>query len=164
MTFDDVSAAIDQLATHDVDTSRVVAVGHSAGGHLAAWAAARLGAVVPVTGVVAQAGVLDLTTAVRDRVGGTAVRDLLGGGPDDVPDRYDAADPMRHVPLPVPVVCVHAPADAQVPIALSERYVEASGGNARLIRASGDHFTLIDPASPDWSLVVDALPQLLARP
>src|SRR5262245_32239546 len=54
-TLDDVCAAIDQLAELDgVDLSRVVAIGHSAGGHLAAWAATRSSSRVPLTGVVSQ--------------------------------------------------------------------------------------------------------------
>jgi len=164
-TFDDVSAAIDQLAALDVDTSRVVAVGHSAGGHLATWVAARDNPRVRVTGVVAQAGVLDLRTAARDRVGGLAVRNLLGGLPDELPERYAAADPMQQLPLDVPVVCVHAPADDEVPYAMSEAYVAAAttaGADARMVRASGDHYTLIDPASPDWHLAVTAIATLLS--
>jgi acetyl esterase/lipase len=162
-TLDDVSAAVDHLGQLDVDRSRVVTVGHSAGGHLATWLAGRREAQVPVTGVLAQAGVLDLRTAWRERVGDRAVLDLLGGSPDDVPERYDAADPMTRIPLAVPVVCVHAPADDVVPISQSEAYVDAAtaaGSDARLIRASGDHFTLIDPQSPDWHIAVDALPAL----
>jgi len=162
-TVEDVSAAIDHLATLDVDASRVVAVGHSAGGHLAVWAAAaRPSARVRLAAAVAQAGVLDLGTAARTGVGHTAVQDLLGGGPAEVPDRYAAADPIRHVPPPVPVLCVHARADDTVPIAQSEAYVAAAGGRARLVEVPGDHFTVIDPAHESWALVRDALPALLA--
>ncbi|MDX6327563.1 MAG: hypothetical protein QOK15_3917, partial [Nocardioidaceae bacterium] len=71
-TFDDVSAAIDQLAeVPELDLSRVVTLGHSAGGHLATWAAARGRSAaqpperVEVTAVVSQAGVLDLVSAYR---------------------------------------------------------------------------------------------------
>src|SRR5690348_11516945 len=60
-TLADVAAGIDALAAIDgLDRGRVVAIGHSAGGHLAAWAATRPDPVVRLTGVVAQAGVLDL--------------------------------------------------------------------------------------------------------
>ena len=162
-TVEDVGAAIDHLAELELDSSRVVTVGHSAGGHLAVWAAAaRPEARVPVTAAVAQAGVLDLAVAARTAVGQTAVPDLLGGGPDDVPDRYAAADPIRHVPPPVPVVCVHARGDDVVPFAQSEAYVAAAGGRAVLREVPGDHFTVIDPAHASWALVRDALPALLA--
>lgn len=164
-TFDDVAAGMDRLADLDVDTSRVVTVGHSAGGHLAVWAAGRATLSeaqhgtrprVQVSAAIAQAGVLDLTTAARTGVGATAVNDLLGGTPEQVPERYAAADPMAHLPLPVPVFCLHSPADEDVPLAQSAAYVQAAtaaGGRAELITTPGDHFTLIDPNSGDWAAV-----------
>src|SRR3984957_11432457 len=142
----DVAAGIDLLATLTVDTSRVVAVGHSAGGHLAAWAAGReklppgapgapAAGFVAVTGVVAQAGVLALADCARERVGGTAAPDLMGGGPDELPEEYRLADPVAAVPLRAPVLCLHSRADANVPFSYSERYVAAAtaaGGRASL--------------------------------
>jgi dipeptidyl aminopeptidase/acylaminoacyl peptidase len=187
-TFEDVSAGIDLLATLPVDTSRVIAVGHSAGGHLAAWAAGRdklpqgapgsppaggepgpAGgsgrAFVAVTGVVSQAGVLALADCARERVGGTAALDLMGGGPDELPKEYRLADPIAAVPLDVPVLCLHPRADTNVPYSYSERYVAAAtavGGQATLMETHGDHFTLIDPAAADWAAAIAALPALLA--
>jgi acetyl esterase/lipase len=172
-TLEDVAAAVDHLAALDVDSSRVVAIGHSAGGHLATWAAGR--ALLPVgapgaapkvrmSGVVSQAGVLDLAVAARTGVGARAVTDLLGGMPEDEPERFRLADPMSWVPLPAPVLCVHARADDDVPYAQSQAYVAAAtgaGGAARLAEVPGDHFTLIDPADPGWELVRDALSHLL---
>jgi acetyl esterase/lipase len=170
-TPDDVAAGIDLLATLDVDTDHVVTVGHSAGGHLAVWAAGRAvsptGApMVRVSAAVAQAGVLDLMTAARTGVGGTAIADLVGGSPEQVPERYAAADPMRALPIAAPVLCVHARADREVPFQQSVAYVAAAtqaGGTATLREAAGDHFTLIQPDSPDWDIVVDSLPDLLSR-
>jgi acetyl esterase/lipase len=161
-TLDDVAAAVDHLADLDVDASRVVAVGHSAGGQLAVWAAGRRDARVPLTAAVSQAGVLDLTVAARTGVGQTAVPDLLGGTADEVPDRYAAADPIRHVPPPVPVLCVHARADDTVPFAQSEAYVAAAGSRAALCEVPGDHYTVIEPAHESWALVRSCLPALLA--
>jgi acetyl esterase/lipase len=162
-TVEDVGAAIDRLADLDlgVDASRVVAIGHSAGGHLAVWAATRRGARVPLAAAVAQAGVLDLQLAARDRHGDTAVLDFLGGGPDDVPERYAAADPTGLAPPPVPVLCVHSRADDVVPFAHSEAYVAAAGERALLHEVAGDHFTVIDPQDESWQYVRDALPELL---
>jgi acetyl esterase/lipase len=172
-TLADVAAGIDHLATLDVDTSRVAAIGHSAGGHLAAWAAGR-GALpeaapgasprVRITAVVAQAGVLDLTVAATTAVGATAVPDLLGGSPEQVPQRYAVADPIRQVPLAAPVLCLHSRADQNVPYAQSTAYVAAAtaaGATATLRETKGDHFTLIDPAAAPWRTVVAALPGLL---
>jgi acetyl esterase/lipase len=172
-TLADVAAGIDLLADLDMDVSAVVTVGHSAGGHLAVWAAGRPvlpeGAVggsprVRVTAAVAQAGVLGLAEAARDRVGGTAVPDLLGGMPDDVPDRYACADPLALVPLAVPVLCVHSRADEDVPFALSQAYAaaaRAAGGRVELREVPGEHMAAIDPTAPAWRVVVDALPGLM---
>jgi len=172
-TFEDIAAGIDLLADLPVGTSRVAAIGHSAGGHLAAWAAGRgrLAPGVPgaaprvaLTAVVAQAGVLALADCARDGTGGTAALDLMGGGPGELPGQYRLADPMAALPLAAPVLCVHSRADDSVPFRYSERYVQAAtgaGGTAYLHETSGDHFTLIDPGSPDWRAVIAALPGLL---
>ncbi|MDT4940392.1 MAG: hypothetical protein QOJ34_481 [Pseudonocardiales bacterium] len=161
-TADDVSTAIDHLALLDTDTSAVVAVGHSAGGHLAVWAAGRPAAGVRLTAAVAQAGVLDLVGAHQQGLGRGAVADLLGGGPAAVPERYAAADPLGAAPLTVPVLCVHAGADDIVPISQSESYVAAAAGRATLCEVPGDHFTVIDPQHESWAAVRSALPDLLA--
>lgn len=161
MTADDIGAAIDKLADLDVDSSATVAVGHSAGGHLAVWAAGRPGALVPLTAAVAQAGVLDLRAAHREHLSHGAVAEFLGGPPEEQPERYRAADPLAAAPPSVPVLCVHARADDIVPISQSAAYVAASGGRAVLREFAGDHFSLIDPQDGAWTFVRDALPELL---
>lgn len=171
-TFHDMAAGIDLLAELPVDSSHVVAVGHSAGGHLAVWAAGRAklppgapGAAPRVTlrGAVSQAGVLALADAALDGVGGTAVTDLMGGGPAGLPAAYRLADPMAAVPVAATVLCLHSRADDEVPFRYSERYVAAAvraGGAASLHETHGDHYTLIDPGAPDWAVVAGALPGL----
>lgn len=162
-TFSDVAAGIDHLAALRVDTSRVIAIGHSAGGHLATLAGGRVSPRVAVTAVVSQAGVLGLADTAERGLGAGAALELMGGSPADRPLEYAAADPLAAIPLSVPVLCVHARADDSVPFAQSEAYVAAAtraGGRATLLEAAGDHFTLIDPQSLDWQLVVDALPTL----
>lgn len=165
-TFADLAAAVDALAGADapLDLDRVVVVGHSAGGHLAAWAASRpiladgaVGAnpVVLPCAAVALAGVVDLDTAARDGVGGSAVQDLMGGGPDEVPQRYAVGDPTALAPAPVPVLAVHGRDDDNVPVAQSTAYVEAAGESAELVLVDGDHFTVIDPASRSWATTMD---------
>jgi acetyl esterase/lipase len=173
-TFEDVAAGIDLLATLPVDASRAAVVGHSAGGHLGVWAAARTGLpegapgarpAVAVTGVVSQGGVLRLADCARDRLGEDAAVALMGGGPDELPEPYRLADPMALLPSPANIVCLHSRDDQRVPYSYSERYVAAAvaaGGRASLVETFGDHFTLIDPATPDWAAAVAALPELLA--
>jgi acetyl esterase/lipase len=172
-TFADISAGIDLLADLPVDSSKVVAVGHSAGGHLAVWAAGRdkppISPIaskprVTLRGVISQAGVLALADCARDRVGGTAALDLMGGGPDDLPAEYRLADPLDAVPVSATILCLHSRADDEVPFSYSERYVAAAtaaGGDARLRETRGDHYTLIDPTTDDWAVALAALPGLL---
>lgn len=151
-TLADLRAAIDALP---VSADTVVAIGHSAGGHLATWAAAGGG----VTHVVSQAGVLDLGAAYDEDLGGGAVERFLGHppGPSDA-----GVDPIRMLPLQVPVWCVHGRDDDIVPISQSRSYVAAAGGAAELVEVAGDHFTVIDPDSPAWSRTLEILETLVS--
>ncbi|MFW6773601.1 alpha/beta hydrolase family protein [Nocardioides sp. CPCC 205120] len=175
-TLDDVAAGIDALADvdelTDEERATVLTLGHSAGGHLAVWAAARgrferwAPERVPVTGAVSQAGVLDLTGAADDATARPHVLALVGGDAASAPDAYAQADPTLHLPLGVPVRCVHGTDDQVVPITQSLRYVEravAAGDDATLTEVDGDHFVVIDEASPAWFTTLDLL-EGLRRP
>ena len=166
-TFDDVAAGIDRLAEVDgLDLTTVVTLGHSAGGHLATWAAARgrferwRPERVAVTAAISQAGVLDLTAAADAGLGTGAVQSFLGRPPGPA---YDAVDPARQVPLEVPVWCVHGSSDSVVPLSQSADYVAAAreaGAQAELVEIDGDHFTVIDPTSQAWARTVGILDDL----
>ncbi|MBB5836791.1 alpha/beta hydrolase family protein [Kribbella italica] len=154
-TFDDVGAAIDALADQPrIAVDRVVAVGHSAGGHLAVWAAARSGRVM-LKGAVSQAGVLDLINAYDAQVGGDAVVQLMGATPTEDKKRYAASSPYEQLPLKVPVALVHGTRDGQVPLDQSQRYLAAAqkaGGVVTLTELPGvGHFELIDPKHDAWA-------------
>jgi acetyl esterase/lipase len=171
-TFEDVAAAIDHLATLEdaaLDLERVTLLGHSAGGQLALWAAGRAwlppGAVgsapaVRPVGVVALAAVCNLERA------GAAARALLGGGPTAVPDRWAQADPMRRLPLEVPVGLVHAVDDQTVAVERSQEYAaaaRAAGGSVTLTEAPGGHRDPIDPSTRAWAAAAGWLDGNLAR-
>ncbi len=176
-TFDDVAAAVDALAGPVQETAggrlpldRVVALGHSAGGQLAAWLAARPGLppdapgaspVVTLCGAVSQAGVLDLVDAQERGVGQGAVADLLGGSPSAVPDRYALASPIARIPIGVPVISVHGTADTNVPVRQTERFAAASGDRA-VVLPGVDHFAVIDPTTPAWAACRAAVEEILA--
>jgi acetyl esterase/lipase len=165
-TFDDVEAAaraVPGLVAEraEVDLDRIVLAGHSAGGQLALWAAARLRAAKPpVRAVVALAAVCDLAAAHRLGLGDHAVRAVLGGGPTEVPERYAATDPMALLPLGTPVVLVHGGRDRQVPWELSRTYAAAAlaaGDPVQLVDLPDvDHFEVIDPQSRVWPEIVGA--------
>ncbi|MET4060561.1 acetyl esterase/lipase [Arthrobacter sp. UYP6] len=163
-TFEDISAGIDALEPaardHNLDLTRVTVLGHSAGGHLAVWAAGRRTAAVPVTAVVSQAGVLNLAEALELNLSDGAVRNFLGSSPEGEPARYRSADPMRRLPLRVPVIALHGDADSHVPLSQSAGFVQAakdSGSPAELRMVPGDHFALITPGTPAWAAVVQAV-------
>src|SRR6476661_1691792 len=182
-TFEDVLAGIDKLrdiaAAHGLGLDKVVALGHSAGGHLAVWAAGRdrlaqLGADarqvkntndgVRLTGVVSQSGVLNLAEAERLGLSNGAVGNLLGGPSSDFPGRHRMADPMTALPLDVPVFAVHAADDDDVPLGMSTTYVDASRSGpvpARLITVPGDHFALINPAAEAYVTCRELVGKLL---
>ncbi|MFG2056264.1 alpha/beta hydrolase family protein [Micromonospora sp. NPDC048930] len=139
-----------------------ILVGHSAGGHLALYAAAQ--APASVAGVLALAPVADLAEAYRLDLDGGAVAALLGGGPADVPERYAATDPSALVPFRPRTVVVHGGLDQQVPLAISRSWVaaaRAAGSPATLIELPEcEHFGLISPTSAAWPEVVAALRSL----
>ncbi len=153
-TGDDVEAAVmataelvDGAARGWIDTSSpTVLVGHSAGGHLALWAGLRAGPSV-IRCIVALAPVTDLAYAAHAGLGDDAAQALLGGGPDDVPDTYADADPLRLLPGAVSVTIVHGAADEQVPVEMS-RQVAADHPEIDYVELRGiEHFALIDPLS-----------------
>jgi acetyl esterase/lipase len=170
-TFDDVVAAVRELPAlvseavdgrgrvSRVTTERVVLSGHSAGAHLALWAAAqKIGSARPdgLT-VVSLAGVCDLAGAYRLRLGQGAAGELMGGGPEEFPERYLAADPMAAIPVAANVVLIHGLADDRVPWQQSESYAtaaSAAGGQARcVLLPDAGHFDVIDPLSLAWPAV-----------
>ena len=147
---DDVLAARRALTGFD----QVVAVGHSAGGHLALWLAAE-GA---VDAAVALGGVCDLLAAAEERLGNGAVQEVLGGEPGEVPDAYAAADPAARLPLGVSQRLVHGVADDRVPIGHAEAYAErarGAGDDCRVVAIGSGHFEVIDPRSDAWPAVAE---------
>lgn len=154
-TFEDVGAAIDALAEIDgIDRSRVVAIGHSAGGHLAAWAATREDPRVPVTGVISQAGVVDLRLASELRLGGGVVHRLMGGPPAKRAEAYAAGSPAERLPLRVPILLTHGGRDDIVPPVVAERFAaaaRAAGDEVELVMLDGEgHFGHLEPSNPLW--------------
>jgi acetyl esterase/lipase len=166
-TFHDVKAGAAHLASLSkskaIDVTRVIAIGHSAGGQLALWLCKQngLGKQNPIAlrGVVALAPVADLRRAWELKLSGNVVNELLGGSPDKVPERYRSASPIEMVPLGVRQQVIHGAADDVVPVSISRGYVAAArkaGDDATLTEPPGaGHFELIDPRSHAWGAVRD---------
>lgn len=160
-TFEDVAAAFDYLPSipsladrigHDLP---VLAIGHSAGGQLAAWAASRTsGTPGGAPKLVAErtfslGGVLDLSTAAREGVGGPAADWLLGGPPAQVPVRYRKADPALLTPR-TPVTVVVGDQDSLVPASQATAYLRKHPDLTTRLDVPGNHYSLINPLAPAW--------------
>ncbi len=175
-TFADVAAALDHLpelaqAGRPLDLSRVALVGHSAGGHLVLWAgcARDLAGQHPVQVgfrpalVVTVSGCNDLAETERRGLGDGAVSRLLGGRPDQLPERYAAACGSTRLDPSLPVVAVIGLNDHPDLVDESRLLVErlqalGAGANAELVEIEGgDHFTVIDAATPSWERIVAVL-------
>lgn len=187
----DVALAADYLRilapTYALDLQRVVPIGHSAGGHLALWLAARpriaqssplagtqqtgsgenAPAPLALTGAISLAGVVDLEMAWRLNLSNGAVVDLLEGSFTDVPERYAAASPAAMLPLGIPQVLIHGTNDESVPLQVSQAYATAAkavNDPVTYIKLEGtDHFDVIDPNSTAWSITIEALQKLLGQ-
>jgi acetyl esterase/lipase len=133
----------------------VALVGHSAGGHLALWAAKEH----PVALAVSLAGVADLRGAAAAGLGNDAVAEFMGSRAGD--PAMAAADPMMRLPLGVSTLLIHGDADDRVPIEQSRVYAESArlaGDTVALCELPGiDHFKLVDPAGEGCAILRDRL-------
>lgn len=162
-TLEDVGSALDHLSelggAYELDLEAVHVVGHSSGGHLALWAGGRSTLLselfaspeVAPSRVVALAPVADLELAAQLGLGRGAVSGLLHGLPDARPDRYRSAGALP--PSDIVTVVVVAEDDRIVPFAVSV----PDALEDMVAVAPGDHFSLIDPASDAWDVVLTAI-------
>lgn len=124
----------------------LIAMGHSAGGQLALWAAAQPS--TSIDAVVALAPVSDLFLADGLELSNHATKELLGDTAAERPDLYATASPLYLLPLGVPQLLVHGRSDDDVPYEMVPDYVEAA-------TAAGDQVTLVNPAKVDHMDVID---------
>lgn len=178
-TFLDVARAADYLRTlaaeHGLDLNRTLIMGHSAGGHLALWLAARRhlpttselyrADPLPVRGVIALAGIPDLAGAVAQGICGDAPRALLGGSPEEVSERYAHGSPRELLPLNVPQRLINGVHDAIVPVDSVQEYQRIArtlGDDVRLALHEGGHFDAVMPDTAAWPVITQAVRELLA--
>jgi acetyl esterase/lipase len=186
-TFQDVAAGFNFIhavaKTHPLDLSRVITMGHSAGGHLAFWIAGMhhldpaselhvAAPAVPLCGTIALAGAVDLQltidlsgylTFAHDK---QEVYDLMGGTPAEHPARYKQANPGNLLPFNIPQVLIQGTDDSQIPPELPARYAEKARGlgdtaTVTIIPNAG-HFDVVDPDSKAWPAILAAVKKLLA--
>jgi acetyl esterase/lipase len=178
-TFLDVGTATDYVRRlapeHPLDLARVVAMGHSAGGHLALWLGARhriahgsdihTNDPLALRGVVALAPAIDLALLHARGSHDHVVERLIGGSPTARPERYDAAMPSRLLPLGLPQHLVTGRHDADWG-EFSQTYLASARErrdeqvDLRIVEDAG-HFELINPATRPWQDVLQALRELI---
>jgi acetyl esterase/lipase len=177
-----VGRAVDFLRTladsNNLDLARVVVVGHSAGGNLAMWTAARarvpagsdvhMAEPLAVRGVVDLAGPVDLTANIEGYQGlcrDSVITGLMGGIPAKVPEHYAQASAIKLLPLGVPQVFVIGDHEDFVPRPLAEAYVRAAtnaGDSVRLmVLPNAGHFEIASPRAATWPRVEAAIRALL---
>ena len=179
-TFEDVALGADHLrdlSRHfPLDLERIVAIGHSAGGHLALWLASRhrlreeqplfRSEPIRIRGVLALAPASDLAMLHRQRLCGDAIEKLMGGSPQDVPEHYRAASPLELLPIGVPQVLIVGGGD-RVWARLARRYFDAAvglGEDVQLLCVDpSEHFDIVDPTAPTWPYIREAAMQLSLR-
>jgi acetyl esterase/lipase len=176
-TFEDVAHGADALRTlakkYQLDLKRVVATGHSAGGHLALLLAGRknlspknplyMKNPLPITGVVSLAGITDLrkTGTACDR----EVLQLMGGASTEKEALYNLGSPMALLPLKVKASVVQGDADPIIPMAMATEYVDAAKGKGDPVTLvtieKAGHFEIVDPQSFAWPKVKSEILRLL---
>jgi acetyl esterase/lipase len=182
-TFQDTGAAIDKLktlaASRKLDLSHLVAIGHSAGGHLSLWAAARrkiaaespIGSSdpLPIKGVVSLAGIADLKAYREDgpsACGGEDTIDAIAGA-DRGGDPYIDTSPAALAPLGVPQTVISGALDPIVPPKFGWDYAMTAAGSGDKVREvtieGAGHFELIDPTSAAWATIRTEIDVLTGR-
>lgn len=186
-TFEDVAVAVDKLAElasgRNLDLTRVIVIGHSAGSQLALWVANRHKALAGQVGaqpkvstkaVVSLSGVLDLATIANSNAVGrlgelkSSVIEVLGGTPAQVPDRYAQMSPIELLPLTVSRLLIHGIRDDRVPVEQSRSFAAAAAKlnePTQLIELPDvDHFDVVKPDKAWWDSVVTWLELAIGDP
>ena len=180
-TMQDVARGTDYLRLlakiYPLDLQRVIAVGHSAGGHLGLWLSARFHLPsgselyfpdpLKLKGVLSLAGVADLVRGVAFNICQGACTELVGGLPEEVPERYQQASPCQMGPCNVPQTHLVGEYDEIVSAKMVQgdvielrKQTPNALINFEIIPKIG-HFELVDPTSAVWPIVYKAITKLL---
>jgi acetyl esterase/lipase len=168
-TFEDIRSAyrfLPQIARkYDLDSNKVLVMGHSAGGQLALCLAAHESS---LKRAVSLAGVVDLQQAWEQHLSHNAVVEFLGGTPGEVPEHYREADPMQlAIDHGTTQWLIHGAADDVVPSYFSRQYAEEKKKRGEDVHyteiSTAGHFDLIDPRSNAWPQVENTIRHLLTQ-
>jgi acetyl esterase/lipase len=173
-TFLDAGLAVDHLRElakhHPLDLHQVIFAGHSAGGQLALWLAAR-GKIESTSPLyirdpllpAAVIGLAAITDLAEYRVGPpgschASVDQLLGGTAQQQPARYAQTSPQALLPLTVPAWLLQGERDIVVSADSTRRYARAAGNQARLVALpAAGHFEMVVPEGDSWAALLQAM-------
>jgi acetyl esterase/lipase len=178
-TFQDVASAADFLRTlareHELDLTRVVSIGHSAGGHFAVWLAARqklskaselfVENPLRLIGAVDLDGPVDLKATIplqQPICGRPVITDLMGGSPESQPARYHDGSPIELLPLGVPQVFFSGQMFATHVAPYEAAATRAGDALQSSPFPKAGHFVFIDPQSDVWPQVSRSVRRLLS--
>lgn len=183
-TFLDVAKGVNHLreiaADYQLDLNHIVVAGHSAGGHLALWLGIQdqlpadselaLADPLPLSGVVSLAGIVDPAGyLVREGQScGSNVDELMGGLPEDLPERYRQASPLQMTPLGIRQILINGQEDPIVPLTHVEPYYKKSKSKGDKIKLrkvkNAGHFEMIAPGSVAWPKIERSIRKLIRKP
>ena len=179
-TYQDVAAAEDKLAAEvfrrGLRPGPFVVLGHSAGGHLALWSAARrrlpassplhTARPMPVKAVIDLAGIANLETDLNTACGADPVHAMTGAPGPKRPDVFADTSPAALAPTGVPTWVIHGRQDEVVVPAIGAAYADLArrrGDRVQVLAPPGAHVEVIAPGSAAWDEIA-ALVVRLARP
>ena len=181
-TFADVAAAVDHLRrigpAHGLATDRIVALGHSAGGHLALWAAARPGLPVgsalaggdplPIAAVIATGALPDIQAALaleNNSCTQSAMPALTGTATAARPDVFADTSIPGLLPLGTRQFLINADRDRIAPMSLAASYASQAAEKQETVErisiAGEGHVELIAPGTRAWDATVVLIRQQL---
>jgi acetyl esterase/lipase len=180
-TFQDVARAADFVRTlareHQLDLTRTISIGHSAGGHFATWLAARprvpkgsdlyIENPLPLVGVVNLDGPADLKATIplqHPICNRPVITDLIGGTPEEQPERYRDASPIELLPLRVRQEVFAGQMFATLAPPYEVAVTRAGDVVNSTVLSKAGHFVFIDPQSDVWPLVLKSVRTLLSMP
>ena len=177
-TFIDVAEAFKKLTKiakdYPMDLNNIIVTGHSSGGHLALMLGAqskiksnsqiKVNKLPKIKGIISLAGITDLSTFLTPDWCGSNILKLVGGTPDQYPDRYKEGSPITYLPLAIPHKLINGIEDKRLTVDhVTPYYIRAKevGDPMELLTVpKAGHFEVITPGSVAWETIVGALDEL----
>ena len=156
--YDDIRAGLRLVRNRTKAPLPVVILGHSAGGHLALWAAHQ--PELKARAVVALGAIADLEADTETACGAEAPARMRGP--------LKETSPYQMGPLTIPTVLITGSEDTTVPPSIAHRYADemrrlSKAAHVEVHTPPGGHVEEIAPGTEAWKLVVQAIERAVKR-